>query len=158
MVPAADLVLTFIANAIKRVEKAAIFLFDEEKGLLIERSKGINLDIEKMLETGLLTLQQVDAAELSPGEFAQSVRRCIDGGARTIVIDSLNGYQSDAGRACFDFAHDDDHEPAGDHIPDRRGGIGLDRRNSRRSTTYSRRYGHSATLFRSSGRSWPCRW
>jgi circadian clock protein KaiC len=88
------LILTFIANAIKRGEKAAVFLFDEEKGLLIERSKGINLDLEKMLETGLLTLQQVDAAELSPGEFAHSVRRCIDGGARTIVIDSLNGYQA----------------------------------------------------------------
>jgi circadian clock protein KaiC len=88
------LVLTFIANAIRRGERAAIFLFDEEKGLLIERSKGINLDIEKMLETGLLTIRQVDAAELSPGEFAQSVRRCIEGGARTIAIDSLNGYQA----------------------------------------------------------------
>ena len=88
------LVLTFIANAIRRGEKAAIFLFDEEKGLLIERSKGINLDIEKMLETGLLTIRQVDAAELSPGEFAQSVRRCIEGGAQTIAIDSLNGYQA----------------------------------------------------------------
>jgi len=88
------LVLTFIANAIKRGEKAAIFLFDEEKSLLIERSKGINLDIEKMLETGLLTIRQVDAAELSPGEFAQSVCRCIEAGARTVVIDSLNGYQA----------------------------------------------------------------
>ena len=88
------LVLTFIANAIRRGEKAAIFLFDEEKGLLLERSKGINLDLEKMLETGLLTIQQVDAAELSPGEFAQSVRRSIEKGARTVVIDSLNGYQA----------------------------------------------------------------
>jgi len=88
------LVLTFIANAIKRGEKAAIFLFDEEKSLLIERSKGINLDVEKMLETGLLTIRQVDAAELSPGEFAQSVCRCIEAGARTVVIDSLNGYQA----------------------------------------------------------------
>ncbi|HEX5280103.1 MAG TPA: ATPase domain-containing protein [Micropepsaceae bacterium] len=88
------LVLTFIANAIKRGEKAAIFLFDEELGLLIERSKGLNLDVEKMVETGLLTIQQVDAAELSPGEFAQRVRRSIDDGAQSVVIDSLNGYQS----------------------------------------------------------------
>jgi circadian clock protein KaiC len=88
------LVLTFIANAIKRGEKAAIFLFDEERGLLLERSKALNLDIDKMLETGRLTLQQVDAAELSPGEFAQRVRHCIASGARTIAIDSLNGYQA----------------------------------------------------------------
>ncbi len=88
------LVLTFVANAIRRGEKAAIFLFDEEQGLLIERSKGINLDLDQMLGTGLLTIQQVDAAELSPGEFAQSVRRCIESGAQSIVIDSLNGYQA----------------------------------------------------------------
>ena len=88
------LVLTFIAHAIKRGEKAAIFLFDEERGLLIERSKALNLNIEDMLATGRLMLQQVDAAELSPGEFAQRVRHCIDTGAQTIVIDSLNGYQA----------------------------------------------------------------
>jgi circadian clock protein KaiC len=88
------LVLTFIANAIKRGEKAAIFLFDEEKGVLVERSKGLNLNIEDMLATGRLTLQQVDAAELSPGEFAQRVRHCIENGAQAVAIDSLNGYQA----------------------------------------------------------------
>ena len=88
------LVLTFIANAIKRGEKAAIFLFDEERGLLVERSRALNLNLDDMLETGLLTLQQVDAAELSPGEFAQRVRHSIESGARAIAIDSLNGYQA----------------------------------------------------------------
>jgi circadian clock protein KaiC len=88
------IVLTFVANAIRRGEKAAVFLFDEERGLLVERSRGINLPVEQMLETGRLTLEQVDSAELSPGEFAQRVRRCIESGAQTIVIDSLNGYQS----------------------------------------------------------------
>jgi circadian clock protein KaiC len=40
-------------------------------------------------------VEQVDAAELSPGEFAHRVRAATeDYGARTIVIDSLNGYQS----------------------------------------------------------------
>jgi circadian clock protein KaiC len=88
------LALTFIANAIKRGEKAAVFLFDEERGLLVERSKGLNLNVEQMLETGRLSMQQVDSAELSPGEFAHRVRHCIENGAQTIVIDSLNGYQS----------------------------------------------------------------
>lgn len=88
------LVLTFVANAIARGEKAAMFLFDEEIGLLIERSRGVKLNIEEMLNTGRLTLQQVDAAELSPGEFSHRVQEAIQAGARTIVIDSLNGYQA----------------------------------------------------------------
>src|SRR3546814_5996655 len=37
----------------------------------------------------------LDAAEISPGEFAQRVRDCVDEGqTKTVVIDSLNGYQS----------------------------------------------------------------
>jgi circadian clock protein KaiC len=88
------LTLTFVANAIERGEKAAIFLFDEERALLTERSKGLGLDLDAMMESGNLIMKQVDAAELSPGEFAHSVRHCIDSGAQTIVIDSLNGYQA----------------------------------------------------------------
>ena len=40
-------------------------------------------------------LEQVDAAELTPGEFSERVRDCVEThGARTVVIDSLNGYQA----------------------------------------------------------------
>ena len=47
-----------------------------------------------MIECGRLLVEQVDAAELSPGEFTQKVRNCVEvAGARTVVIDSLNGYQ-----------------------------------------------------------------
>ena len=88
------LTLTFVASAIKRGEKAALFVFDEEIPLLVQRSKGVNLDVEELLETGRLELNQVDAAELSPGEFAHRVRASIEKGAKTIVIDSLNGYQA----------------------------------------------------------------
>ena len=37
----------------------------------------------------------MDAAELSPGEFSHRVRRCVDEGEiKTVVIDSINGYQA----------------------------------------------------------------
>jgi circadian clock protein KaiC len=40
-------------------------------------------------------IEQVDAAELSPGEFSHRVRRCVDEGQiKTVVIDSINGYQA----------------------------------------------------------------
>jgi circadian clock protein KaiC len=48
-----------------------------------------------MIDEGHLLVDQVDAAELSPGEFTATVRsRVSDSGARTVVIDSLNGYQA----------------------------------------------------------------
>jgi circadian clock protein KaiC len=89
------LTLSFAIQAIERGESAAMFIFDEELGLLFERAKGLGLDLASLQESGKLIVEQVDAAELAPGEFAQRVRTCVEThGARTVVIDSLNGYQS----------------------------------------------------------------
>ncbi len=87
--------IVFIAAAIARGEKAALFAFDEELGLLFSRMKKLGIDLEAMRERGDLFIEQVDAAELSPGEFAHRVRRRVDvDNIKTVVIDSLNGYQA----------------------------------------------------------------
>jgi circadian clock protein KaiC len=87
--------LYFILSAVRRGEKAALFVFDEELGLLYDRTRPLGIDLQGMVESGDVIIQQVDAAELSPGEFTVQVRRCVDGmGIQTVVIDSLNGYQA----------------------------------------------------------------
>jgi len=84
----------FAAAAIKRGEKVALFAFNEELGLLFRRTKAMGIDLEAFHEEGNLILEQVDAAELSPGEFAHRVRRRVEDNAiRTVILDSLNGYQ-----------------------------------------------------------------
>lgn len=88
------LVLSFVVAAAERGERAAMFIFDEEVSLLVARAKALGIDLEPMLNDGRLILEAVDAAEMSPGEFAHRVRHCVnDLGVRTLVIDSLNGYQ-----------------------------------------------------------------
>jgi len=88
------LTLQFVKQAVSRGERAAMFAFDEDIGLLTARAAHLGIDLKSMQENGALTLMQVDAAELSPGEFAHKVRSCIEEQeASTIVIDSLNGYQ-----------------------------------------------------------------
>jgi circadian clock protein KaiC len=87
--------ITFIMAALARGEKAALFVFDEELGLLFDRMKGLNIDLERARDEGNLTVEQIDAAELSPGEFAHRVRRIVDEkDVKNVVIDSLNGYQA----------------------------------------------------------------
>lgn len=89
------LTLTFVVAAIARGERAAMFIFDEEVGLLFDRAKGLGIEMQAMVDQGNLFVEQVDAAELSPGEFSQRVRHCVEAhGVRTIIIDSLNGYQA----------------------------------------------------------------
>jgi circadian clock protein KaiC len=81
-----------------RGERAAIFAFDENRSTFRSRSRKLGMDVDAALASGLVSLQQVDPAELSSGEFAAIVRRACqgtDGGggpAKMIIIDSLNGY------------------------------------------------------------------
>lgn len=87
--------INFAVAAVQRGEKAALFIFDEELGLLYDRMLNLGIDLRSMEETGSLIIEQVDAAELSPGEFASRVRDCVTGQKiQTVVIDSLNGYQA----------------------------------------------------------------
>jgi circadian clock protein KaiC len=87
--------MTFVMAAIARGEKAALFIFDEELGLLFDRMKVMGIDLQAERDKGNIVLQQIDAAELSPGEFAHRVRSTVDNQKiKTVVIDSLNGYQA----------------------------------------------------------------
>ena len=87
--------IVFLAAAVARGEKVALFVFDEELGLLFARMKTLGIDLEAMQRAGKLFIEQVDAAELSPGEFAHRVRKRVDEDEiKSVVIDSLNGYQS----------------------------------------------------------------
>lgn len=87
--------LQFVVSTVARGEKAALFLFDEELGLLFARTKALGFDLKKMRDEGSIYIEQLDAAELSPGEFAQRVRdRVASYDAKTVVIDSVNGYQA----------------------------------------------------------------
>jgi circadian clock protein KaiC len=55
----------------------------------------LGFDLAAMRDSGQLQITQLDAAELSPGEFAHTIRDAIrDPAVKTVVIDSLNGFQA----------------------------------------------------------------
>jgi circadian clock protein KaiC len=87
--------LQFVREAIRQGGKAAMFIFDEEMNLLIDRAKPLGFDLAEMRANGSLSMTQLDAAELSPGEFAHTIRASIeDPAVKMVVIDSLNGFQA----------------------------------------------------------------
>jgi circadian clock protein KaiC len=88
-----SLALHYALSAAKAGEKAAIFAFDEGKRSILKRSKGLGFDLQKYLNNETITLQQIDPAELSPGEFVDLVCTAVEKqNVRVVVIDSLNGY------------------------------------------------------------------
>jgi circadian clock protein KaiC len=83
----------FATMAADRDERAALFIFDESQRTLLARCRALGIDIERHVESGAITIQQVDPAELSPGEFAHAIRAAVEErNASVVIIDSLNGY------------------------------------------------------------------
>lgn len=75
-----------------RGEKAMIFAFDESLATLLDRARGLGLNPDPLIASRALELQQIDPAELSPGEFVAQIRRHVDDeNLRVLVIDSMNG-------------------------------------------------------------------
>lgn len=88
--------MQFVLEAIRAGQKAAVYVFDEVLGTMIERTEKLCMGkeggVRAFIEEGLLHVQQIDPAEMSAGAFSHEVRRAVDNGAKVVVIDSLNGY------------------------------------------------------------------
>ncbi len=80
-------------TALQRGETCAYFLFDEGLATLLSRAASMSMDIRPFIDSGQLIIQQIDPAEISPGEFSNLVRKAVsEGGATYIAIDSLNAF------------------------------------------------------------------
>jgi circadian clock protein KaiC len=88
-----SLAMLYAISAAERGEHSVFFAFDEGLATIETRARSLRLPFAKYRESGLIRFQQIDPAELSPGEFATTVRRSVEvDNARLIIIDSLNGY------------------------------------------------------------------
>jgi circadian clock protein KaiC len=78
-------------------ERVVCYLFEETRENFLERAAGLGLDLRSQVENGRVALEQIDPAEMSPGEFSHKVRTAVEGkpgvgAVRVVMIDSLNGY------------------------------------------------------------------
>lgn len=84
----------FAVSAAERGERTTFCLFDESRRTLLSRTRALGMAFEEQVEAGRIHLREVDPAELTPGEFSQSIRRDVEqDGIDLLVIDSLNGYE-----------------------------------------------------------------
>ncbi|PYK49831.1 MAG: circadian clock protein KaiC [Verrucomicrobia bacterium] len=87
-----SLALQYALHMADQREHSIIFTFDEARSVMLSRAKGLGFKLEKAIDDGMITVQQVDPAELSPGEFAVRILRSVEAGCKLVAIDSLNGY------------------------------------------------------------------
>ena len=87
------LAMQYAVAAAKRGDNAIVFAFDEARHVALTRAKGLGLELEGY--PGSVTVQQIDPAEMAPGEFVSIVRTAVEREhARVVVVDSLNGYMN----------------------------------------------------------------
>jgi circadian clock protein KaiC len=84
--------LLYASRMAERGEKVLLFTFEETLAIAVRRSRALGYDLTSHIDSGRIVAQQIDPAELSPGEFANRVQRGVQDGASLVVIDSLNGY------------------------------------------------------------------
>ena len=83
----------FCCAAAHRGQKSIVFMFDESPNTLYTRCQGLGIDLDACTRDGMVTLVQVDPAELSPGELTFLIREAVEkNNVKIVVIDSLNGY------------------------------------------------------------------
>ncbi len=88
-----SIAFSYAISAARAGEFVSIFLFEELMSLACKRAAALGLDPRPLMAAGKLHLEQIDPAELSPGEFVQHVRDTVEKqDARLVVIDSLNGF------------------------------------------------------------------
>src|SRR5438067_13883563 len=86
------LALQYAVQMADQGESCMLFTFDETRSVMLSRAKVLGFKLEKAIESGTITVQQVDPAELTPGEFAVRILRAVQAGCKLVAIDSLNGY------------------------------------------------------------------
>jgi circadian clock protein KaiC len=83
----------YAVAAARRGEVASMFIFEESISSLYNRSESLGLPVHELVDAGRIRLEQVDPAQLQPGEFSSLVQKAVERHqSRVVVIDSLNGY------------------------------------------------------------------
>jgi circadian clock protein KaiC len=87
------LAIKFALMAAQKGEKVLMFIFDETLGTLTARAAQLGMNLGEHIDNGLIVIEQINPAEISPGEMAHRIRNAVfQDRTRMVIIDSINGY------------------------------------------------------------------
>ncbi len=84
----------FMKEAAGRGERSIMYLFEENLDTFRARSNAVNIPVTEMMERGTLEVNEIEALERSPQEFAMMVREEVEANDTQIVmIDGIAGFR-----------------------------------------------------------------
>jgi circadian clock protein KaiC len=85
--------MCFAVAAAERGEHVLFYTFDETLATLVSRAEQLGLRLGPHVASKRIKIQQIDPAEISPGELTYRIRSGVkNDGVRMVVIDSINGF------------------------------------------------------------------
>ncbi|MBA3709972.1 MAG: AAA family ATPase [Planctomycetes bacterium] len=87
------IVTQFAYAAAERGDRVLVLSFEESTRNMMERAKLLGVPLDQHVANGIVTIMQIDPADVTPGELAQVVMKRVEKhDVKVVVIDSLNGY------------------------------------------------------------------
>ena len=81
------------AAALQRGHAVAVYLFDERPPTWFARADQLGFPLRQAVTQGTLHVEQIDPAEMTPGQFAHAVQQVVTQRAvQLVILDSLTGY------------------------------------------------------------------
>jgi len=68
----------FSVAAAQRGEHVSIYTFDEGMDAYMTRAAGLGMKIQPFIDSGHMTIQQIDPAEMTPGEFTATLQKAVE--------------------------------------------------------------------------------
>ena len=79
--------------ALQRGQAVAVYLFNERPPTWFARADHLGFPLRQAVTPGTLLVEQIDPAEMSPGQFAAAVQAVVTQRAvQLVILDSLTGY------------------------------------------------------------------
>jgi circadian clock protein KaiC len=87
------LAMCFAVAAAERGEHVRFYTFDETLATLVARAEQLGLRLSRHIENNRIKIQQIDPAEITPGELTYRIKHAVQHeGIRMVIIDSINGF------------------------------------------------------------------
>jgi circadian clock protein KaiC len=83
----------FAHAAAQRGQHVLYYAFDENAATLMQRAGEMGIAFEPHIQSGRLKIEQIDPAEIAPGELSHRILSSVQANKTSLVVlDSLNGY------------------------------------------------------------------
>ncbi|MFC6753426.1 ATPase domain-containing protein, partial [Halorubrum tibetense] len=85
--------LQFLIQAALEGKQSILFQFEEAEWTIRKRADAIGLPLQDALDSGQLSIVEIDPEEYTVGEFEHLVREAVTDGTEVVMIDGSQGFQ-----------------------------------------------------------------